>query len=491
MQFLINLFQWLQPINSDNDIAMSLDSILLLRFEAIISLIIFVLLILKLNDADTKVKPFMVVINVLLFLNLVAGFLPIGDGALFSNFFKTNTLIVFEKNIINFGLFLISLTAYTYLSNNKNRIEFYILLLSSILGVYVMLSSGHILMLYMGLEMSTIPLAALANYNKSMKNSSEAGVKLILSSAFSTGIMLFGISLLYGAVGNLSFESITTHLEPNALTYLAFAFFLGGFAFKMSIVPFHLWTADVYEGSPVPVTNYLSVISKGSVIFIFISVLYKVFGSLEAAWLYSISFLAILSMTVGNLFAMRQMNIKRLLAFSSISQIGFVLVGIAGASKAATTSAIYFVLIYTLSNIAAFGVIGAIADSTGKETLNSYKGLYKSNPFYALILAMALFSLAGVPPTAGFFGKLFLLTAGMGNGMYLLLGVAAINLVLSLYNYLRVVKIMFIDEATEPLPVVEKNFALTFALIICLIGIVAIGFITPVYQFIDSVSFGM
>jgi NADH-quinone oxidoreductase subunit N len=144
-----------------------------------------------------------------------------------------------------------------------------------------------------------------------------------------------------------------------------------------------------------------------------------------------------------------------------------------------------------LSNIAAFGVIGAIVDATGKESLNSYKGLYKTNPFYALILAIALFSLAGVPPTAGFFGKLFLLTSGMGNGMYSMLAVAAINLVLSLYNYLRVVKIMFIDQTNEPLPVVEKTFSLSLALIICLIGLLAVGFITPIYQFIDSISFGM
>jgi NADH-quinone oxidoreductase subunit N len=260
----------------------------------------------------------------------------------------------------------------------------------------------------------------------------------------------------------------------------------------MSIVPFHLWTADVYEGSPVAVTNYLSVISKGSVIFIFITVLYTVFGNLKEAWLYALTILGVLSMTIGNLFALRQDNIKRLLAFSSITQVGFVLVGIAGASKAGTTSAVYFVIIYLLSNVAAFGVVGAIADATGKESLNrAYKGLYKSNPFYALILALALFSLAGVPPTAGFFGKLFLLTAGMGNAMYVLLGVAAVNLVLSLYNYLRVVKIMFIDVADEELPAVEKNVALTTALVICTIGILIIGFITPVYQYISSLSFGM
>jgi NADH-quinone oxidoreductase subunit N len=471
---------------------MSFDSFLLLRFEWIITLIIFVLLVLKLADADNKVRPLMIAINVLLLLNFIAGLLPLGEGMLFSGFFKTSGLIVLEKNILNFGLLLISLTAYTYLSENKNRIEFYILMLSSMLGVFVMLSGGHILMLYLGLEMSTIPIAALANYNRTLKTSSEAGIKLILSSAFSTGIMLFGISLLYGAVGNLSYDSIIANLHPDALTLYAFAFILGGFAFKMSIVPFHLWTADVYEGSPVAVTNYLSVISKGSVIFVFITVLYTVFGSLKEAWLLALTIVGVLSMTIGNLFAMRQDNIKRLLAFSSITQVGFVLVGIAGASQAGLTSAVYFVLIYLLSNVAAFGVVGAIVDATGKESLEgAYKGLYKSNPFYALILALCLFSLAGVPPTAGFFGKLFLLTSGMGNAMYILIGVAAVNLVLSLYNYLRVVKIMFIDTTDEPLPLIKKNFALTVALVICIIGIIAVGFITPIYQYIDTLTLGM
>jgi NADH-quinone oxidoreductase subunit N len=470
---------------------MSFESIMLLRFEVIIALIIFILLIMKLNDADNKVKAFLTVANILLVLNFVAGFIPIGEGALFSGFFKTSGLIVLEKNILNLGVMLISFTAYTWLLNNKNRIEFYILLLSSVLGVYTMISSGHILTLYLGLEMSTIPLAALANFNKTMKNSAEAGLKLILSSAFSTGIMLFGISLLYGAVGNLSFENIATHIQPDMLTLFAFTFIVAGFAFKMSIVPFHLWTADVYEGSPIAVTSFLSVISKGSVIFVFVSVLYTLFAGLKEAWVYEITILAILSMTIGNLFAMRQQNIKRLLAFSSISQVGFVLVGIAGASVTGTSASIYFVLIYMMSNIAAFGVIGAIADTTGKETLSSYKGLYKASPFYALILAMSLFSLGGVPPTAGFFGKLFLLTSGMGNGLYVLLAIAAMNLVLSLYNYLRVVKIMFIDEAEETLPVIGKNFFLTVALVICVTGILAIGFIPPIYQYISSLSVGM
>ncbi len=470
---------------------MNFNSFMLLRFEWIIALIILLLLFFKLNDFDSKPKLFLLFINVLLLLNLIAGFIFIPESSLFTGFFRTTKLVVFEKNILNLGLLLISLASYQWLLTNKNRIEFYILIFSSILGIFTMLSAGHILMLYLGLEMSTIPLAAAANFNKNQKNSSEAGIKLILSSAFSTGMMLFGISLLYGAIGNLSFEAIIANLHPNPLTLLAFSFIISGFAFKMSVVPFHLWTADVYEGSPVAVTNYLSVISKGSIIFVFVSVLYTIFGSLKDAWLLAISILAMLSMTIGNLFALRQENIKRLLAFSSITQVGFVLVGIAGASKIGMTSAIYFIIIYLFSNVASFGVIGAIAESTGRETLEHYKGLYKSNPFYALMLAISLFSLAGIPPTAGFFGKLFLLTSGIGSGLYLLLAIAAINLVLSLYNYFRVVKIMFIDESQEPLPAISKNFALTLVLVVCISGILLIGFCKPMYQFVYLLGFGM
>jgi NADH-quinone oxidoreductase subunit N len=470
---------------------MNLNSFLLLRFEWIIALIILTLLFFKLNDSDAKPKLFLVFINILLLLNFIAGLTFMPESSLFTGFFRTTKLIVFEKNILNLGLLLISLSSYQWLLNNKNRIEFYILIFSSVLGIFTMLSAGHILMLYLGLEMSTIPLAAAANFNKNLKSSSEAGIKLILSSAFSTGMMLFGISLLYGAIGNLSFETIIANLHPNPLTLLAFSFIIAGFAFKMSVVPFHLWTADVYEGSPVAVTNYLSVISKGSVVFVFVSVLYTIFGSLKDAWLLAISILAMLSMTIGNLFALRQENIKRLLAFSSITQVGFVLVGIAGASKIGMTSAIYFIIIYLLSNVASFGVIGAISESTGKETLEHYKGLYKSNPFYALMLAISLFSLAGIPPTAGFFGKLFLLTSGIGSSLYLLLAVAAINLVLSLYNYLRVIKIMFIDESHEPLPLISKNFALSLTLVVCISGILFIGFYKPVYEFIYILGFGI
>lgn len=464
------------------------ESIIILRFEWLIALMIVVLFVLNLMGVDKNPKRFMNIVNAMLVINFVAGFIPLKDGYLFQGFYHTTALIVLEKNILNLGLMLIAFSAKQWIIASKRPAEFFILMFSSVLGMYVMLSSGHILVLYLGLELSSLPLAALAAFNTDSRKSSEAGVKYILSSAFSTGITLFGISLLYGAVGNLGFDAIIQHIHEDALTLTAFVFILAGFSFKMSIVPFHMWTADVFEGAPTPVTNYLAVVSKGSVIFIFITVLYTVFGKLENAWLLAISILSVLSMTVGNIFALRQQNIKRFLAFSSIAQVGFVLVGIAGASNMGTDSVVYFLVIYLLSNIALFSIVEAISDETGKETISDYKGLYKSNPFYAIIFTVALFSLAGVPPTAGFFGKLFLLTSGMGSGMYVLLGFATINLVLSLYTYLRVVKAMFIDPEEERMPLIKKSVLTNFVLAVCLIGIIILGFAGVFYQYIDSIS---
>lgn len=464
---------------------MSVELFSSLRFEGIICLLIFLLLVLKLTDVDKHFRLFLTSVNTLLLANFAVSFLPVETINLFSDFFRTNDLIELEKTMLNLGVLLISLLAGRWLGRNRDvAAEFYILILCSLLGAFLMLSSGHILMLYLGIEISTIPITALSNFNKRERRSSEAGIKFILSSAFSSGIMLFGISLLYGAYGNLNFGYIQHHLQPNLLTLMAFAFMMGGFFFKMSAVPFHLWTADVYEGSPIPVTNYLSVVSKSSIIFVFVSILMTVFEHLNMEWKEVITIVSILSMTVGNLFAMRQQNLKRLLAFSSISQVGFILVGITGNSIMGLDSTHYFLLIYMLSNICFFGVLGTVVDATRHENLDAFKGFYRTNPFLALMMGVSLFSLAGVPPTAGFFGKLFLLASGMGDKMYILIGFAGVNLVLSLYNYLRIVKCIFIDEPQEQL-CIGRNRVVSATLLVCCIAMLCIGFISSVYQYID------
>nr|MDQ6904511.1 NADH-quinone oxidoreductase subunit N [Bacteroidota bacterium] len=260
------------------------------------------------------------------------------------------------------------------------------------------------------------------------------------------------------------------------------------FAFKLSIVPFHLWTADVYEGAPIAATSFLSVISKGAIAFVFISVLYKVFQPMHEAWYNMLMLLSITTMIIGNLFALRQQNIKRFLAFSSIAQVGFILFGITGNSTEGITSVVYFILIYTFSNLAAFGVAAAISYQTGKEKIDDYKGLYKTNPLLSWIMALALFSLAGIPPTAGFFGKLFLLTAGAANANYGFVLIAALNMIVSLYYYLRVMRSMFMDKNEQPIEKINIYPSTKFALVICCTGIIFVGMLSWIYDYIQSLN---
>jgi NADH-quinone oxidoreductase subunit N len=462
------------------------DFLILMKQELMVTIIIFILLFLKLGNKETRNETLINFINVLLFINLASGFFKIQDGALFGDMFKTNELLTFEKNLLNLGTLIISLQSYNWLKEHKHVPEFYILLLSTLLGMFFMISSNNLLMFYLALELSTIPLAALANFDLEKRRSSEAAFKMIISSAFSSGLLLFGISLVYGATGTLNFAELSTSFTSNPLNIFAFILLIAGFGFKISAVPFHLWTADVYEGSPVAVTSYLSVISKGAILFVLVSVLYNVFTPLNESW-YNILFLiSVLTMIIGNLFALRQQNMKRFLAFSSIAQVGFILIGITGQSPEGSASVIYFVLIYIFSNLAAFGVINLVSATTGRETVNDYKGFYKTNKGLSWVLAIALFSLGGVPPTAGFFGKFFLLLAGAGKGNYLLITIAALNMVISLYYYLRVIKAMFMDANEDPIEPVKTSWSPRLAMIICIGGIIITGLASGAYNYIHS-----
>jgi len=467
---------------------MANDILALLKQELLLSVIIIVLLIIKIGADEWKSSNLLNFINLLLLINLLAGFVLNVEGSLFNGMFNTNRLIVLEKNILNLATLLISLQSFNWLKEHKHVIEFYALMLSTLLGMFFMISSGNLLMFYLGLELSTIPLAAMANFDLAKRQSSEAAFKFIISSAFSSGLLLFGISLMYGATGSLDFEIIRQQLNGSSIQLFAFILLLSGFAFKISVVPFHLWTADVYEGSPVAVTSYLSVVSKAAIFFVFVPVLYTVFKSLADSWYWMLFLLSILTMVVGNLFAIRQNNLKRLLAFSSISQVGFILVGISGNSQAGSASVIYFLIIYTLSNLAAFGVVSFISSLTGKESIDDYKGLYKTNPLLSWVLAIALFSLAGIPPTAGFFGKFFLLMAGAGRGNYELIVIAAVNMVVALYYYLRVIKAIFMESNEHPIEKLKISPLPGLAMLLCVAGIIITGFIGWIYDYIFSLS---
>ena len=456
-----------------------------MKSELVIIFIIFLLLFIKIGKG-MKNETLLSLIQVLLLVNFIAGFFFNKEGSLFGDMFHTGSMISFQKNILNLGVYLISLLCTDWLKKTPHLTEFFLLMLSALLGMFFMISSGNLLMFYLSLELATIPLAAMANFDPDKKRSSEGAMKMILSSAFSSGILLLGISLLYGATGTISFTELPQQLDGSPFQILAFVFLFAAFAFKLSIVPFHLWTADVYEGSPIAATSFLSVISKGSIAFVFISALYNVFQPMYDVWYIMLVILAIATMVIGNLFALRQQNIKRFLAFSSIAQVGFILVGISSNSIDGVTSVVYFILIYTFSNLAAFGVASVIAEKAGKENIDDYKGLYKTNPFLCWILTLALFSLAGIPPTAGFFGKLFLITAGASKGSYWFIIIAALNMVISLYYYLRVVRAMFMDKNEQPIEKINTNPATKFALILCAIGIVLVGLLSWIYDYIQS-----
>jgi NADH-quinone oxidoreductase subunit N len=466
---------------------MLMNFLILLKQELAVSVIIFLLLFIKLGK-DRSNESILNLANLLLLVNLVVGFFCNKEGMIFSDMFRTNPLIVFEKNILNLAMLLISMLSYNWLKTHKHVIEFYLLLLSALLGMFFMISSGNLLMFYLGLELSTIPLAAAANFDLTRKQSSEAAMKMIISSAFSSGLLLLGISFVYGISGTLVFSEIGSHLSTNPLHLFAFILLLSGFAFKISAVPFHLWTADVYEGAPVAVTAYLSVVSKAAVLFVFVSALYTVFQPLVVEWYQILFILSLLTIIIGNLFALRQNNFKRFLAFSSIAQVGFIMVGISGNSQAGMASVVYFILIYVFSNLAVFGVVSLVSAVSGKENISDYKAFYTTNPFLSWVLTIALFSLAGVPPTAGFFGKFFLLIAGAAKGNYWLIAVAALNMVVSFYYYLRVVKAIFMDSNEEPVEKITVPITPKLALYICVTGIIVTGLLSCVYDYIFSLS---
>ena len=473
---------------------MSLGTFFIMRHELLLiaaALLVLMAEIFWNPDKRSQISLFAVILfGVITFV----GFLPSTTGSLFGGMYVTSGTILLMKNILNIGVLLVFIQSLTWLRKEENaeRIsEYFLLLISTLVGMNFMISAGHFLMFYIGLELATIPIAALAAFERSKNKSAEAGIKLILSSALSTGILLYGLSMIYGTTGTLYFNEVALLFGNTNLQILGFIFFFAGMAFKISIVPFHLWTADVYEGSPVNITSYLSVISKGAAVFILMILLFTVFPVIIATWQKTIYVTAVLTMTIGNLFAIRQQNMKRFLAFSSISQAGYIFLGLIGGNQLGMASVIYYVLVYIFSNLGVFGVVIAISNKTGKENMNDYNGLYYTNPKLSLIMTLALFSLAGIPPVAGFFGKFFLFTAAAEKGFYFLVLIAVLNTIISLYYYLLVVKAMFISKSETPIEKFRSDFPTQFALGICVAGIVITGFASILFEVIRNLSYGV
>ena len=473
---------------------MSLENFLVMRQELLLIAAALLILMAEIFMHPAKKMQTGIFAVILLGVITITGFLPVPSGNLFGGMYVSSGIRILMKNILNIGVLLVAIQSVTWLSKEENSekiSEYFILLISTLVGMNFMISSGHFLMFYIGLELATIPIAALAAFDRYRNKSAEAGIKLILSSALSSGILLYGLSLIYGTTGTFYFNEVAAQINSNNLQMLGFIFFFAGMAFKISIVPFHLWTADVYEGSPVNITSYLSVISKGAAVFILIIILFTVFPVIIATWQKTIYVTSVLTMTIGNLFAIRQQNLKRFLAFSSISQAGYILLGFIGGNQLGMAAVVYYILVYIFSNLGAFGVVIAISNATDKENIDDYNGLYHTNPKLSLIMTLALFSLAGIPPVAGFFGKFFLFTAAAEKGFYLLVFIAVVNTIISLYYYLLVVKAMFINKNEAAIEKFKSDFMTKFALGICVAGIAATGFASIIFEVIKNMSFGV
>lgn len=430
---------------------------------------------------------------VLLAVVTVMGCIPCGEThTLFGGMFVTTPMTTAMKMVLNIGTILILLQAHTWINSDACKIrrgEFYELIFFTLFGMYLMISSGHFLIFFIGLETASLPIAALVAFNKQGGDSYESGAKYLFNAVFSSAIFLMGISFLYGIGGSLYFDDLATVATTNtALFIVALVFVITGIGFKLSLVPFHLWTADVYQGGPTSVTAYLSVISKGAAAFAFLWVLFKTFHTSQEIWQGILYALIILTITLGNLFAIRQNDLKRFLAFSSISQAGYIMLGVMAYSAQGLTALVYYILVYIFSNVAAFGVIASIENKTGKVGMDNYNGLYQTNPKLSLAMMLAMFSLAGIPPFAGFFSKFFIFASAINSGYYILVLIALLNTIISLYYYLLVVKAMFINPNDNPIEPVKTDCAGRISLVICVAGIVVLGIASCVYGYLSMLS---
>lgn len=436
---------------------------------------------------------------VLLAIHTICNFLPAcgaSDCEAFGGMYQYTPMMTIMKSVLNIGTIVVFLMAHKWLSRPENLVkqgEFYLLTLFTLLGMYFMISSGHFLMFFIGLELASVPITALVAYDKKRFESAEAGAKFILLALFSSALLLYGVSLIYGATGTLYFNEFGAQLDGSLLSIFGLVLFISGMGFKISLVPFHLWTADTYEGAPTSVTAYLSVISKGSAAFVLLTVFMKAFAQSDLfySWNTGMYWIIVASITIANLFAIRQNNLKRFMAFSAISQAGYLVLAIMDGTAQGMTALVFYLLVYMVSNLGAFAIMTTIEENSGKINISDYDGLYQSNPKLAFLMTLCLFSLAGIPPFAGFFSKFFVFMAAFKAGYPLLVFIALANTVISLYYYLLIVKAMYIKSNESPISTFKSDGYTRAALAICTIGVLALGIGGVFYNYISGFSYGL
>ena len=416
---------------------------------------------------------------------------PTEPATAFGGMYSTTPMIGVLKTILAFGTLIVFIQARTWLSRPDSTFkegEFYMLIISTLLGMNMMVSADHFLLFFLGLEMASVPMACLVAFDKYRHNSAEAGAKFILTATFSSGVMLYGLTFIYADAGSLYFNEVSQHLSATPMTVMGMVFFFSGLGFKISLVPFHFWTADTYQGAPTTITGYLSVVSKGAAAFALCSILMHVFGVLLEQWQYLLGIVIVLSITIANLFAIRQTELKRFMAFSSISQAGYIMLAVMGDSGMGVTALTYYILVYVVANMSVFTIISAIEErNNGVTDMDAYNGLYSTNPKLAFLMTLALFSLGGIPPFAGMFSKFFVFMAALEQGSvwaYAIVFIALINTVISLYYYLLIVKAMYINKSENPLPAFKSDCNTRLALAICTLGVALFGVCSYVYDWI-------
>jgi len=363
-----------------------------------------------------------------------------------------------------------------------NRGESYILLLASLLGMNLMAASADLIMLYLAIETTSIPLYVLSGFMIADKQSTEAGFKYLLFGAMTSAIMLYGFSLLFGFAGTTNIYDLAAMAGVGQLSLPVVLgvviLIIVGIGFKVSIVPFHFWAPDTYTGSPTPVAGFLSTASKAAGFAVLVRLFVVAFPELASSWGFILAVLSAITMTVGNLVALKQTNIKRLLAYSSIAHAGYVMIGVVSASRLGVTSVIFYLLAYIVTNLAAFGIVMAFSRVTGSDEIKDYAGMSRRSPWLALAMLVAFFSLAGMPPFGGFVAKVFVFAAAVKVGMIWLAVVGIINSIIGVYYYLIVLKVVYLyrmegeNEEAHPIPITRPY---SIALVVLSVGVVLVG----------------
>jgi len=377
---------------------------------------------------------------------------------IFNESYIIDKLSIFMKVLTLLFCLFVLLSSKDYIkSNSIDKIEYPIIILASTLGMVLMISSYDLIIFYLGLELQSLCLYILASFKKDDERSTEAGLKYFVLSALASGLLLYGCSLIYGFTGSTNFEIISENLrEANTGAVFGMVFIIVGLAFKVSAVPFHMWTPDVYEGSPTSVTSFFALVPKIAALTVFIRFMYVPFINVISHWQTIIIFLSIASMILGAVAAIGQSNIKRLMAYSSIGHMGYALAGLAPGTNAGIHSTIIYLTIYLVMNLGAFGCIFMMKrENVFHEKINDLSGLSKNHPMLALGFLIILFSLAGMPPLAGFFAKFYIFMAVIEAKMYTLAIIGLVTTVVSAFYYLRIIKVIYFDEPNQPF---EENY---------------------------------